>query len=156
MSEFVELTQKFTSAVENQDGAALAALFTSDGIYDDAFYAEFTGHEAISAMLHDLWYRDGEDFRWQMFDQVSNRKIGYARYNFSYKSKHARAAGERILSQGTAQFYLNGDKITLYREHWEGTAMLSMLKLPGDQLEKVAKKQADVLKAKPEMSSHLK
>ena len=48
---FPDLLARFTGAVEAGDGAALAALFTDDGVYHDTFYGAFQGREAIRDML---------------------------------------------------------------------------------------------------------
>jgi len=151
---FEQLAEQFTAAVCTNNGSALAALFDPQGIYDDAFYGEFIGVEAIAAMLA-LWYRDGCDFRWQMYDCLSNGSLAYARYRFSYTSLHPRAKGERIVTEGSAQFQLRAGKISHYREHWEGTAILSMLKVGGEQMVSVARKQAQRLLADPALEGHL-
>jgi len=152
---FEQLAVQFTDAVCANNGSALAALFDPQGIYDDAFYGEFVGREAIGNMLADLWYRDGCDFRWQMYDCLSNGSLAYARYRFSYTSLHPRAKGERIVTEGSAQFKLREGKVMQYREHWEGTAILSMLKVGGEQMVSVARKQAQRLLADPGLADHL-
>ena len=36
--EFARMLDAFAGAVEGNDGPALAALFTPDGVYDDGFF----------------------------------------------------------------------------------------------------------------------
>ena len=39
--DFISVINNFTKAVENNNGAKLASLFTEDGIYDDYIYGQF-------------------------------------------------------------------------------------------------------------------
>ena len=48
---FTEILDTFTAAVAAGNGAQFSALFTEDGVYDDVFYGEYHGREAIAQML---------------------------------------------------------------------------------------------------------
>ncbi|MGA7983828.1 MAG: hypothetical protein WCA01_01470 [Burkholderiales bacterium] len=47
---FAELLERMTSAICAGGAQAAASCFTSDEIYHDGFYGEFTGREAIAGM----------------------------------------------------------------------------------------------------------
>ena len=65
MTVFTQLLKDFAAAVEVGDGSALAALFTEDGVYDDIFYGEFHGRDAIRGMVENIFWRDARDFLWE-------------------------------------------------------------------------------------------
>ena|SRR5450631_1163875 len=62
----------FCDAVEQHNGAALAELFTEDGVYHDAFYGAFAGRAKIANLIDDWFYRTATDFRWDMHAPVSD------------------------------------------------------------------------------------
>jgi hypothetical protein len=49
--DFPALLGRIANAVAANDGAALAALFSVDGVYDDGFFGAHAGREAIAGML---------------------------------------------------------------------------------------------------------
>ena len=54
MEDFSSLLVRFTRAVAANDGTGFAALFTADGVYDDGFFGEYKGRQAIaSASIRD-------------------------------------------------------------------------------------------------------
>ena len=81
-----QLLKEFCSAVERRDGKAFAGLFTEHGVYHDVFYGAFQGRKKIASMINDWFYRTARDFRWQMFNPVSDGKTLYSYYTFSYVS----------------------------------------------------------------------
>ena len=113
---FDRLLKEFTHAVESGDGTALADLFCADGIYNDGFYGSFRGHAAIKAMLEDHFWGHARDFRWQMKDPVCNSSLGYAHYEFSYRSSLPEALNRRVTFVGMAKFVFKGEKIREYSE----------------------------------------
>ena len=80
------LLKKFCSAVERRDGKGFAELFTEDGVYHDVFYGAFKGRAKIAEMIDDWFHRTAREFRWEMFRPVSDGKMLYAYYTFSYVS----------------------------------------------------------------------
>jgi ketosteroid isomerase-like protein len=99
MSEFETMLGRFAAAVAANDGAGLAALFAADGVYDDGFYGEYAGREAIAKMLQHF-HDTGTNFRWDFFDALSDGKTGYARYRFSYASRMPGAEGKPVVFEG--------------------------------------------------------
>ena len=79
---FESLIKKMTHAAVQGNGAMVADCFTADGVYHDVFYGNFTGQD-IAQMIEDYFHRDGENFRWDIFEPVEQRNMGYARYVFS-------------------------------------------------------------------------
>ena len=67
---FPALLNRLTKSVETGDGTSLAALFTPGGSYVDTFYGLFEGRDAIADMLENRFWRDAEDFLWDMFEPV--------------------------------------------------------------------------------------
>ena len=74
---FESLIKKMTRAAVQGNGATVADCFTADGVYHDVFYGNFTGRD-IARMIEDYFHRDGENFRWDIFEPVEQRNIGYA------------------------------------------------------------------------------
>ena len=80
--DFAKVLNAFTAAVETGDGAALAALFTEEGVYHDGFYGAFRGRAAIAEMLEEHFWGAAKDFKWDMLDPAMAGQVGYARYLF--------------------------------------------------------------------------
>src|SRR5262245_48927707 len=83
MTDFRRMLERFAAAVEANDGAGLAALFTADGVYEDGFYGAYAGSAAIIEMLAHF-HETGSRFRWEFVDPLADSHSGYARYRFSY------------------------------------------------------------------------
>ncbi|MDI4234306.1 MULTISPECIES: nuclear transport factor 2 family protein [unclassified Bradyrhizobium] len=149
------LLRAFCDAVEQRKGAAFADLFTDDGVYHDVFYGAFTGHAAIADMIHDVFYRTATDFRWDMHDPVSDGRMLYARYTFSYRSTLPEAGGARAMFEGVAIMTLRDGRIAEYHEVANtAPAFLDMHFVP-ERIAKIVAKQGAELKARPEMARHL-
>ncbi len=114
MVDFPDMLSRFATAVQKNDGAALASLFTPGGIYDDGFYGEYAGPEAIAGMLQHF-HDTGTNFRWDFFDPLTDGRIGYARYRFSYASKMKGSEGKPVVFEGTAFFTFADGRIAHYR-----------------------------------------
>jgi len=110
------MLRAFASAVENRDGEAFAQLFTEDAVYHDVFYGAFEGRAKIAELVNDWFYRTAEDFRWHLHDPVSDGRILYARYTFSYRSLLPEAKGKRVMFEGVAIYTLRDGLIAEYRE----------------------------------------
>ncbi|MGB0632445.1 MAG: nuclear transport factor 2 family protein [Alphaproteobacteria bacterium] len=159
MSEnFPDLLDRFTAAVEAGDGAALAALFTADGTYDDTFYGLFRGPDAISDMLENRFWGDAEAFLWDMFEPVfdTDSQIGYARWVFSYMSVMEDSAGRRVAFEGMSQFQIRDGLIAQYREVFSAGIALAQLEMAPERIWKILNRQFVALSANPEWTKHLK
>jgi len=150
-----KLLHTFCRAVERRDGTAFAGLFTEDGVYHDVFYGAFTGRNAIANMIDEAFYRTAEDFRWVMHDPVSDGKMLYARYTFSYRSLLPEANGARAMFEGVSIMTLRDGLIADYHEVANvATGFLDMNFAP-ERIAKIFAKQNAALKARPEMQRHL-
>lgn len=150
------LLQKFSAAVESNDGLALAALFTPDGVYDDYFFGpSHPGPKGIADMLAHF-YEGGARFKWDFFDIVEAGPLGYASYRFSYDSTLPDAKGARVVFEGISRFELSGGKIKRYSEVFDRGSALAQLDFAPERLKKIALKYASAVKAKPESAKHLK
>lgn len=152
---FVDILEKFTAAVEAGDGAALAALFTPDGAYDDTFYGEFQGTAAIQDMLENHFWRDAKAFRWDMVEPVEAAGIGYANWTFSYESKLDGAAGKRVLFEGMSRFRLKDGKIERYDEVFDMGVALAQTAFGAERIARIVAKAAERLRSKHGGSRHL-
>ena len=91
---FAELLERFADAVRANDGAALAALFTADGVYEDGFFGPHAGRVAIGQMLQ-RFHDGGRDYWWEFHEPVCVGDTGYARWRFSYASRRPGQQGDR-------------------------------------------------------------
>jgi len=149
-----KLLQDFCRAVEQRDGQAFAALFTEDGVYHDVFYGAFKGRENIAKMIDDWFYRTAKDFRWVMHDPVSDGKMLYARYTFSYTSTLPEAKGARAMFEGVAIMTLRDGLIVEYHEVANTAPAFVDLNFAPERIAKIVAKQGAALKARPEMKRH--
>lgn len=154
--DIIAMLRTFCDAVEKRDGATFAALFSEDGVYHDVFYGPFAGRAKIAEMIDDWFYRTAGDFRWDMHDPVTDGKMLYARYTFSYRSKLPEAKGGRVMFEGVAIMNLRDGLIAQYHEVANtATAFVDMNFAP-ERMAKIVAKQGAQLKRRPEMQRHLK
>lgn len=154
-SEFENLLARFTAAVEGDGGAALAALFTEDGIYHDVFYGAFQGREKIAEMLEGHFWAHGEDYRWVMHEPVVSGDIGYAHWTFSFTSKLPEAAGTRVVWDGMSRFQLKDGRIVHYKEVFDIAIALRQSRFPADRVARIADKHVGRLRAREAGGTHL-
>jgi ketosteroid isomerase-like protein len=150
------MLRAFCDAVERRDGKAFAALFAEDGVYHDVFYGTFAGRAAIADMVDDHFYRTATDFRWDMHDPVSDGKILYARYTFSYRSILPEANGARVMFEGISIMTLRDGLIAEYREVANTAPGFVDMNFEPERIAKIVARQGAALKARPEMARHLK
>lgn len=149
------MLKTFCETVERRDGQALAALFTEDGVYHDAFYGAFAGRAKIAELIDDWFYRTASDFRWDMHDPVSDGRTLYARYTFSYKSSLPEANGARAMFEGVAIMTLREGLIASYHEVANTATGFTDMNFAPERIAKIVGRQAAALKARPEMARHL-
>ena len=152
---FADLIARMTSAAVAGDGAGVAACFTEDGVYHDVFYGAFKGAD-IADLIENYFHRDGENFRWDIYDPVANGDIGYARYVFSYDSKLDDFAGRRALFEGVAICRLRNGLIESYTEVANAATGLSDLGFSSERLAKFVAKQSAELGQRSEAADHLR
>jgi limonene-1,2-epoxide hydrolase len=149
-----DLLHAFCSAVEREDGAELAALFTEEGVYHDVFYGSFAGRERIAAMIRDWFCRDATDFRWDMFQPVFDGSTLYARYVFSFRSKLPEAAGRRAVFEGVSILIIRNGLIADYREVANPAPGLVDLCFAPERIARLAARQGAVLRAQAGSARH--
>ena len=149
LEQFKAILTRFTGAVEDGDGAALASRFTEDGIYEDGFYGEFVGPDAIRLMLDEHFWRHAYGFKWQMIDPVYLDRYGYAKYRFHYRSKLPGAEDKPVVFEGMSQFVFVGSHISSYREVFNTGIALCQLGFSSGRIHRhLEKKVTQVLSAK--------
>ncbi|MDE2062409.1 MAG: nuclear transport factor 2 family protein [Bradyrhizobium sp.] len=150
-----ELLRAFCDAVEQRNGKAFADLFTEDGVYHDVFYGAFEGRAKIAEMIDEVFYRSATDFRWDAHAPLSDGKMLYAHYLFSYRSTLPEAKGARVMFEGVAMMKLRDGKIASYHEVANtGPAFVDMNFAP-ERIARIFARQGAALKARPEMRRHL-
>ena len=149
------LLEKFCSAVERRDGKGFAELFTEDGVYHDVFYGAFKGRAKIAEMVDDRFHHTAREFRWDMFRPVSDGKMLYAYYTFSFVSTFPEAKGKRVGFEGVSMMRLSDGKIAEYREVANvGPGFVDMGFAP-ERVAKILAKEGAHLKQQPEWKRHL-
>jgi limonene-1,2-epoxide hydrolase len=154
VTNFSDTLLRFAAAVEANDGAGLAALFTSDGVYEDGFFGAFTGPAAIAGMVAHF-HATAEDFRWEFFDPVADARSGYAHYRFSYRSKMSGAEGRPVAFEGIGHFTLLDGKIARYREVFDRGVALAQQGFAAERIKRVVEKAAARQNEAPEFRTHL-
>ena len=148
------LLKQFCGAVERRDGKAFAELFAEDGVYHDVFYGLFKGRVKIAEMIDDWFHRTARDFRWEMFRPVSDGKMLYAYYTFSYVSTLPEANGKRVGFDGVSMMQLSEGKITEYREVANSSMGLLEIGFAPERVAKILGKEAKHIKERPEWKRH--
>jgi ketosteroid isomerase-like protein len=149
------LLKDFCSAVERRDGQAFAGLFTEDGVYHDVFYGAFKGRGKIAEMVNDWFHRTARDFRWDMHRPLSDGRMLYAYYTFSYVSTLPEAHGKRVGFDGVSMMILRDGKIAEYREVANvGPALIALGYAP-ERAARILAKEGMHLAQQPEFQRHL-
>jgi len=149
------LLRAFCDAVEQRNGKAFAELFAEDGVYHDVFYGAFEGRAKIAEMIDEVFYRTATDFRWDMHSPLSDGKMLYARYTFSYRSTLPEAKGARVMFEGVAMMTLRDGKIVSYHEVANTAPAFVDMNFAPERIARIFAKQGAALKARPEMRRHL-
>jgi hypothetical protein len=155
MTDFPRLLERFAAAVEANDGAGLAALFTDDGVYEDGFYGAYAGPAAIAEMVAHF-HKTGSSFRWDFFDPLTDGHSGYARYRFSYLSAMPGAEGKPVVFEGIGHFVLRDGRIARYSEVFDRGLALVQQDFAADRIKRVLEKAAARQNATPECQAHLR
>ncbi len=155
VTDFPDLLSRFAKAVAANDGPGLAALFTQDGVYDDGFFGEYKGRQAIADMLAHF-HETGSNFRWDFFDPLSDGRSGYARYRFSYASAMPGAEGKPVVFEGIGFFRFHDGLIARYSESFDRGMALAQQDFAAERIKKVLLKLADRQNAAPAAKEHLK
>ncbi len=140
--EFGALIKRMTVAICAGDAEAAAACFTPRGVYHDGFYGEFSGRAEIARMVREFFHRDARDFEWRMLDVLSDGRLGYARYAFSYVSKLAGSEGRRVGFSGMCRCALEHGLIARYEEVFERAPVLAKLGFADERILKAVKRWA--------------
>jgi hypothetical protein len=152
--EFTRLLERFCRAVVANEGAALGALFTPDGVYVDELFGAHHGRAAIAEMLQ-RFHDTGRDYRWDFMDPVSNGATGYARFRFSFASRLPECDGRPVVFEGISQFRFKGSLIAQYSEAFDCGVALVQLGFPAERIRRIVEKAAHSLTASPEARPHL-
>ena len=155
MNDFTDMLGRFAAAVAANDGKGLAALFAADGVYDDGFFGEYAGREAIAKMLQHF-HDTGTNYRWDFFDALSDGQKGFARYRFSYASKMPGAEGKPVVFEGVSHFVFRDGLIARYSEVFDRGMALAQQDFAPERIKKVLLKLAGRQNASAGAKEHLK
>ena len=150
-----DLVVTYATLLDDAQWDALGQLFTEDGVYHDVFYGDFKGHQKIAEMIDDWFHRTARDFRWDMHRPLSDGKMLYAYYTFSYVSKLPEAKGKRVGFEGCSMMVLRDGKIADYREVANVGPAFVELGFAPERTSKILAKEGAHLKAQPEWKRHL-
>jgi ketosteroid isomerase-like protein len=150
-----EMLRTFCDCVERRDGAGFAALFADDGVYHDVFYGAFAGRAKIAGMIEDWFYRTARDFRWDMHEPVTDGRMLYARYTFSYVSTLPEAAGKRVGFEGVSIMKLRDGLIADYREVANVGPAFVALNFAPERVCRILAKEGEALQKDPTMARHI-
>ncbi len=154
--EVKNLLREFCSAVEQHDGQRLAQLFCENGVYHDVLYGAFAGRERITELIDVWFYKDADDFRWNMVDPVFDGQTLYARYLFSFRSRLPEARGARAMFEGVSIMKIRDGRIAEYREVANVAPGFVDMNFAPERIAKILARQSSELKKRPEMAGHLK
>jgi ketosteroid isomerase-like protein len=155
VTDFPDLLSRFARAVAANDGATFAALFTDDGVYDDGFFGEYKGCQAIAEMLRHF-HETGSNYRWDFFDPLSDGRTAYARYRFSYASGMPGAEGKPVVFEGIAFFTFRDGLIARYAESFDRGMALAQQDFAAERIKKVLLKLAGRQNASAGAQEHLR
>ncbi len=156
MTVFTQLLKDFAAAVEVGDGSALAALFTEDGVYDDIFYGQFHGRDAIRGMVENIFWRDARDFLWEFRNPLANEEIGYATWLFSYTGTTKHNNGKRCGFEGVGVFHLRDGLIARYEDRCNAVAPLRDMGVPFEVIDRMAGKWHSAFLTRAGIDRHMK
>ena len=155
MTAFTDLLDTFANRAQANAGEAFAALFAVDGIYDDCFFGAHSGRPAIAAMLS-RFHEGGEHYRWEFHEPLSDGRIGYARYRFSYRSKVAESLGKPIAFEGICRLLLDDGLIEHYAEAFDRGVAFVQLGFAAPKVARLLEKYAAAQNATPGFQPHLR
>lgn len=154
-AELARLLARMMKAAEAGSGEDFAACFTPDAVYHDYVYGDHTGRAEIAHMLEDLFHRDAENYRWQMFDPVSDGRIGYAWSLSSFTSKIPEFAGRKVVIDGISRFELEDGLIRDYSESVNGGVAMAQLGVAPERMARVLARWGTALKERPAVQRYL-
>jgi hypothetical protein len=153
-TDFDALLRRFCAAVAAHDSPGFAALFAPDGRYDDYFFGEHSGRDAIAAML-DRFHVGGEAFFWEFVEPVCSGDLAYARYCFSYRSREPESAGQVIVFEGMSRFRLRDGLIAHYAEAFDRGVAFTQLGYAKPRITKLLDRYAAAFRAGAAVERHL-
>lgn len=151
---FARLLDRLIAACIANDGASFAALFTEDATYEDDFFGLYRGRAAIAAMLQ-RFHDTGQNYRWEFYDLVTDGRLGYASFRFSFASKLPGSADRPVLITGISCFRFEGELVAAYRETFDTGIALAQLDFPAERLKRVLDKEAAAQNASAQAREHL-
>jgi ketosteroid isomerase-like protein len=143
---FADLIGRMTSAVVRCDAPGVAACFTPDGVYHDAFYGEFAGRAQIMRLISDCFQRDAREMHWKILDPCSDGVHGYARFEFRYTASVAGSEGKQVRYPGMCCCRLDGGLIAHYTETFDRGVALVQLEFPEARIVKSLRRVAAALR----------
>ena len=115
------LARQFTERFVKTDVPGLLELFADDAVYDDVFYGQFTGKDAIRGMF-ETFFREGKDYFWDLTKVIVGADAIAAEANFGFTTT---STGRQARFPLVSIFEVQDDRITAYREYFDfGRALL--------------------------------
>jgi limonene-1,2-epoxide hydrolase len=152
---FAAMLDQFAAAGCANDGVRFAGLFTESGTYEDDFFGLFRGRAEIAQMLQ-RFHDTGENYRWDFHDLVTDGRLGYATFRFSFASKMPGCEGKPVLITGISCFRFDGEKIAGYRETFDTGIALAQLGFPAERIKRALDKEAAAQNGSEAAQAHLR
>lgn len=151
---FANLLRRFAQAIEQNDGARLAALFAPAGVYDDYFFGPHRGAAEIGAMLQ-RFHDGGKNCRWDFFEPLSDGRTGYARYRFSYRSSLADTLDRPVAFEGMCRILIQDGLIEHYAEVFDRGVAFVQLGFAPERITRILARYTMEQNFRPEFHDHL-
>ena len=153
-AEFAALVARFGRAATAGDGKALARCFTEDGVYHDYIYGPHAGRAALADMQENLFHPDAADYDWQIFDPVTDGRIGYAWSLSRFVSKIEQFKNKEVVIDGISRFVLKDGLVAAYHESVNGGVAQAQLGVPPERMTKVMNRWAANFRARTDVESY--
>jgi hypothetical protein len=101
------------------------------------------------------FHEGGEAYRWEFHEPLSDGKIAYARYRFSYRSKVPGSAGKPIAFEGICRMLLKDGRIEHYAEAFDRGVAFVQLGFPAGKVARLLEKYAAAQNATPGFQPHI-
>ncbi len=144
------LLDRYTAAHNARDLEATLACFTDDIDYQDIFFGDFHGPEALSGMFERTWAESAEH-TWTITRSLVTPEAIVAEWDFDYTVSDTvlSGGGRRLAFPGVSWFELRGEKCWRYREFFDRAATLHAQGIPAEAVATIVSRRSTVRVVEP-------
>jgi steroid delta-isomerase-like uncharacterized protein len=145
------LVRRYLAAHNARDLEAMHNCFTDDVDYQDNFFGDFLGRDALRGMF-ERTFRESADHTWTVTRTVATDDAIAAEWEFDYTVSDAvpSGGGRRLLLPGVSWFELRGDRCVRYREFFDRAAALHAQGIEPAQVAAIVARRSTVRVLDPE------